>query len=84
MEFNEKNYKLIISIDIIKADIRRFEKLYPVFHYFNKESEVNIEKKLIILDKMIKGESLTEEEKYDRTVFELLPDIDFTKYKLNI
>lgn len=84
MEFNEKNYKLIINIAIIKADIRRFERLYPVFHYFNKESEENIEKKLLILDKMINGEDLTEEEKYDREVFELLPDIDFSKYKLNI
>lgn len=44
------------------------------FCFFDPDSKKNIDRKIEILKKMLYGDGLTDEEMYDRTVFENMPE----------
>lgn len=75
---NEKTEKLateILKNCILLRDIMRGGKIktYPMI-YYDIESISNLEKKNIILNKILNNIPLSKEECNDKTVFELLPD----------
>lgn len=69
-EDSEKLSKLIDTCDTLNLGIT------SPFCFFDKKSDKNISKKVLVLEKLIVGglSELTEEEARDKSVFEKIPD----------
>ena len=68
------NNEILINARLLRDIMRKGKlKTYPMV-YYDIESMKNLEKKNIVLNKILKNIKLSEEECNDKTIFELLPD----------